>query len=37
MLFHTYHSSGYYGYGNKQPIYSTSERPKTNPKDYLDA
>jgi Mrp family chromosome partitioning ATPase len=37
MLFHTYHSYGYYSYGNKQTVYSSSERPKTNHKDYLDA
>jgi capsular exopolysaccharide synthesis family protein len=36
MLFHTYHNFGYYGYGRKQ-VYSTVEKPRNSPKNYLES
>jgi capsular exopolysaccharide synthesis family protein len=35
MLFHTYHSFDYYGYGSN--AYSSSKKPSSTPKNYLES
>jgi capsular exopolysaccharide synthesis family protein len=37
MLFHTYYDFGYYYYGKKQRVYASTEKPRTSPKNYLEA